>query len=76
MLIYIYIYLLKSQWGLSGINNKENNAPTGTIMLMSATFLQCKKFPIINCDITPRMTVVDDSADNTPRRWGWVISAT
>jgi len=63
----IYCILLISQCGLSGINNNEINATIGTIVLKSTIFLQCKKFPKINCDIDPSMTVVDDRAASTPR---------
>jgi len=72
----IYYILLISQCGLSGINNKEINATMGTIVLKSTIFLQWKKFPKINWDIDPSMTVVDDRAASTPRIWGSVISAT
>lgn len=50
------------------MSNSDINAPTGIIVLISATFLQCKKFPIMNCDIDPSITVVDDRAESTPRR--------
>lgn len=64
---FIHRILLISQWGLSGINNNDISATTGTIVLKSTIFLQCKKFPNTNCDIDPSMTVVDDRAESTPR---------
>lgn len=50
------------------MNSNDISAPTGTTVLTSATVLQCKKFPKINCDIDPSITVVDDKAESTPRR--------
>jgi len=63
----IYCNLLISQCGLSGINNNEINATMGIIVLKSTIVLQCKKFPKINWDMDPSMTVVDDRAASTPR---------